>query len=86
MSLTYELLKNCTTIVELFDVNELFSQLVDENVKYMVYAPISVSEHLIPKNTYKYIAYIGISNRIRENVIDKLILLNFIMNLMMSVF
>ena len=24
MSLTYELLKTCTTIVELFDVNELF--------------------------------------------------------------
>ena len=67
MSLTYELLKNCTTIVELFDVNELFSQLVDEKCKvYGLRADFGYPEHLIPKNTYKYIAYIGISNRIRE--------------------
>ena len=33
MSLTYELLKNCTTIVELFDVNELFSELAGEKCK-----------------------------------------------------
>jgi len=64
MSLTYELLKNCTTIVELFDVNELFSHLVDEKCKvYGLRAEFGYPDHLIPKNTYKYIAYIGISNR-----------------------
>ena len=64
MSLTYELLKNCTTIVELFDVNELFSELVGEKCKvYGLRADFGYPTHLLPKNTYKYIAYIGISNR-----------------------
>ena len=47
MSLTYELLKNCTTIVELFDVNELFSELAGENVKYTVYALILGTPHTL---------------------------------------
>ena len=64
MSLTYELLKNCTTIVELFDVNELFSELVGEKCKvYGLRADFGYPTHLVPKSTYKYIAYIGISNR-----------------------
>ena len=67
MSLTYELLKNCTTIVELFDVNELFSHLIDEKCKvYGLRANFGYPDHLIPKNMYKYIAYIGISNRTLE--------------------
>ena len=64
MSLTYELLKNCTTIVELFDVNELFSELAGEKCKvYGLRADFVYPTHLVPKSTYKYIAYIGISNR-----------------------
>jgi hypothetical protein len=64
MSLTYELLKNCTTIVELFDVNDLFSELAGEKCKvYGLRADFGYPAHLIPKSTYKYIAYIGISNR-----------------------
>lgn len=64
MSLTYELLKNCTTIVELFDVNELFSELAGEKCKvYGLRADFGYPTHLVPKSTYKYIAYIGISNR-----------------------
>ena len=64
MSLTYELLKNCTTIVELFDVNELFSELVGEKCKvYGLRADFGYPDRLIPKDMYKYIAYIGISNR-----------------------
>ena len=62
--LTYELLKNCTSIVELSDVNELCSDLVGKNCKvYGLRADFGYPAHLIPKNTYKYIAYIGISNR-----------------------
>ena len=64
MSLTYELLKNCTTIVELFDVNDLFSELAGEKCKvYGLRADFGYPAHLVPKNTYNYIAYIGISNR-----------------------
>ena len=62
--LTYELLKNCTSIVELSDVNELCSDLVGKNCKvYGLRADFGYPAHLIPKNTYKYIAYIGVSNR-----------------------
>ena len=53
MSLTYELLKNCTTIVELFDVNELFSELAGEKCKvYGLRADFGYPAHLIPKSTY----------------------------------
>ena len=64
MSLTYELLKKCTTIVELFDVNQLFSELVGKKCKvYGLRADFGYPEHLIPKNMYGYLAYIGISNK-----------------------
>ena len=57
MSLTYELLKKCTTIVELFDVNQLFSELVGKKCKvYGLRADFGYPEHLIPKNMYGYLA------------------------------
>jgi len=87
MSLTYELLKNCTTIVELFDVNELFSELAGEKCKvYGLRADFGYPTHLIPKSTYKYIAYIGISNRKLETSYGQAQFIEFIMNLTILAF
>ena len=62
MSLTLELLKNCTSIIELYDVNELFSNLRGEPCGvYALRAEFGYPQHLIPPNTYNFIAYIGIS-------------------------
>lgn len=62
--LTHELLKQCTSIIELTDVNELCSELSGKTCRvYGLRADFGYPESLIPKNTYKYLAYIGVSNR-----------------------
>jgi len=62
--LTHELLKNCTSIIELSDVNELCSEMVGKSCKvYGLRADFGYPEHLIPSNTRKFIAYLAISNR-----------------------
>jgi len=62
--LTHELLKNCTSIVELSDVNQLCSEMVGKPCKiYGLRADFGYPEHLIPTNTRKFIAYLAISNK-----------------------
>jgi len=62
--LTHELLKNCTSIVELSDVNQLCSEMVGKSCKiYGLRADFGYPEHLIPTNTRKFIAYLAISNK-----------------------
>ena len=87
MSLTYELLKNCTTIVELFDVNELFSQLVDEKCKvYGLRADFGTPNTSFLKIRINILPILVFLIEFGKRHMDKPILLNFIMNLMMSVF
>ena len=62
--LTHELLKNCTTLWKLDNINDLCSNLC--GVKSTVYglkADFGFPSHLIPKNTNNYIAYIGIHKK-----------------------
>ena len=62
--LTNELLKNCTTLWKLDNINDLCSNLC--GVKSTVYglkADFGFPSHLIPKNTNNYIAYIGIHKK-----------------------
>jgi len=62
--LTHELLKNCTSIVELSYVNQLCSEMVGKSCKiYGLRADFGYPEHLIPTNTRKFIAYLAISNK-----------------------
>jgi len=61
-NLTFELIKNCTTLVKLTHLNDLCNKLTDTNSDvYALRADFGYPEHLIPKNNKKILAYMGIS-------------------------
>lgn len=61
-NLTFELIKNCTTLVKLTHLNDLCNELTDTNSDvYALRAEFGYPEHLIPKNNKKNLAYIGVS-------------------------
>ena len=63
-NLTYELLRNCTTLVKINYLNELCSYLNDKKCDvYGLRAEFGFPEHLIPPNNQNFLAYIGISKK-----------------------
>ena len=70
-NLTFELIKNCTTLVKLTHLNDLCNKLTDTNSDvYALRADFGYPEHLIPKNNKKNLAYMGISkNKVDTDVV-----------------